>query len=179
MAIGGLEFGMQTGDAKFDYNNGIMAPYYLPGKLKDQSHHAVPYLGDMSGFGYNYGYIGGDFHIVQDFTRFPNCEGATTGSEMSSPSTTIVSASSAFHKEAWLEGGDGKNYDFGFIDPPEIWEGNPNVDFRHFGEKKIDLEDEEVETTGRAVFLFADGSAKSLTRQQVPPEYFRRDQTNP
>lgn len=171
-------FGMQTGEAEFDFKNGIMGSYYVGGKLKDPLHRAVPYLGDMSGFGYNYGHIGGDFYDSGDFSTFPNCARAASGTELTSPSSTIVFATSAFHKEEWVEGGDGQTYDFGFIDPPEGWNGNPNMDFRHFGEKTVDPFEEEVHMTGRAIVLFADGSAKGLEKEQVTDEMFKRSQAS-
>ena len=167
-------FGRQTGYNEFDIEEGLLGPYMGPRRSVDPSHRARPYIGDMSGFGYNYGYIGGDFYVTGDFSRFPNCRNPASGSDIESPSTTIVFATTSYYYPTWLEGGDGQTYDFGFFDPPGHWFGNPNVDFRHFGGRTEDPETREVVSDGRAVMVFADGNVRPMSEPQVEPEMFRR-----
>ena len=167
-------FGRQTGYNEFDTDAGLLSPYMGPRRTPDPTHHALPYIGDMSGIGYNYGTIGGDFHVTGDYSRFPNCRNAASSNEIESPSTTIVFATSSYFNALWLEGGDGMTYDFGFFDPPEFWYGNPNVDFRHFGGRKADSLKKEVSSDGRAVIVFADGNVRPLRESQLEPEMFRR-----
>jgi prepilin-type N-terminal cleavage/methylation domain-containing protein len=170
-------FGLQVKKDEFDPARGIIGAYRGNKVAKDPAHTARPYLGDFSGFGYNYGYIGGDFHVTGDFTHFPYCERPASSSELGSPSTTIVYASSAFFNAPWLPNGDGMVYDFGFIDPPEAWNGNPNVDFRHFGKRLVDFDSKEVDNEdGRAVVVFADGRVKPYKKHQLEAAWFRRAQ---
>ena len=61
-----------------------------------------------------------------------------------------------------------------FIDPPDFWYGNPNVDFRHHGVRKPNATKKEVVSEGRAVIVFADGSVKPMTQSQLKQEMFTR-----
>ena len=167
-------YGLQTGQSEWDVQQGILGPYRGDKVPRDPSHVARPYLGDNSGFGYNYGYIGGDFHISGDWSHFPNCVRPATIGELASPSTTVVFASSVYFNAPWLPNGDGMNYDFGFIDPPEAWNGNPNVDFRHFGKRTVSATEQEVDDDGRAVVVFADGRVKPMKKSQLEAAFFRR-----
>lgn len=167
-------FGKQIGEEEWDPATGILGPYRGDKVVKDPAHQARPYLGDFSGFGYNYGYIGGDFHITGDWSHFPNCYRPATTGELASPSTTVVFASSGFFNAPWLPNGDGMMYDFGFVDPPEAWNGNPNVDFRHFGKRTVTEAGHEVENEGRAIIVFADGRVKPYKRKQLEAAFFRR-----
>ncbi len=168
-------YGLQTGPTEWDVKAGILGPYRGDKVARDPSHMPRPYLGDLSGFGYNYGYIGGDFHITGDFSYFPNCVRPATSGELASVSTTVIFASSAYYSAPWT-GGDGEFYDFGFIDPPEAWNGNPNVDFRHFGKRRAVQEGDEEESEGRAVIVFADGRVKPHKKKQLEAAWFRRAQ---
>jgi prepilin-type N-terminal cleavage/methylation domain-containing protein len=170
-------FGMQTGPNEWSPQSGILGMYRGRTTLKDPMHYAQPYIGDMSGLGYNYGYIGSDMHVTGNYTWFPNCTNAATGSQLSSPSTTIVFASSSYYSAPWLPEGNGLTYDFGFIDPIEFAPDNPNVDFRHFGVRRVVEGQNAVKSEGRAIFVFADGNTKPLTMEQVKDDWFRRQQS--
>ena len=167
-------FGEYIGGEEFDLKTGILSPYRGDTILDDSTHTAEPYLGDMSGFGYNWGYIGSDFHITQNYSRWPVCTGMASSSQLADPSRTVIYATSSFYYAAWLPEGDDVTYDFGFVDPPDFWHGNPNVDFRHSGRRRPDPENEVVPSDGRAIFVFADGSVKSMREEMVKPEHFRR-----
>lgn len=167
-------YGIQTGEHEWDVANGILGPYRGDKVVRDPIHEGRPYFGDNSGFGYNYGYIGGDYYVTGDFTMFPNCKRPASSSELSAPSSTVVFASSAYYSAPWLPNGDGLKYDFGFIDPPEGWHGNPNVDFRHFGKRHTVQQDQDEETDGRAVIVFADGRVKPYKKDQLEAAWFRR-----
>lgn len=168
-------FGRQTAKTEFDRQQGILSTYIGGFLQADPTHHALPYMGDMTGFGYNYGYVGSDFSVTGDYSHWPNCTGPSNSGSLALPSETIVYASSAFYNAAWLDKGDGKKYDFGFIDPPKGWNGNPNMDFRHFDSRKIDPINKKVITTGRAVCVFADGHVESLKQSQIKDSMFQRD----
>ncbi|MEX2242807.1 MAG: type II secretion system protein [Fimbriimonadaceae bacterium] len=168
-------FGRQTGEAEFDISQGIIGPYRAKANFRDPTHqYAQNYLGDQSGFGYNYGFIGSDFHITGNYQNFPVCENPARSTEISQPSTTVIFATSSFFKAPWLAGGDGLTYDFGFIDPPDYWAGNPNVDFRHFGKRKVVEGENVVRNEGRAIVLHADGNIRVRRESQIEPDSFRR-----
>jgi len=168
-------FGKQVGETEFDSKQGLLGSYLGKTKIEDPTHKAEPYLGDDSGFGYNYGFIGSDLHVTNNYWSFPNCKNAAMSSQLSSPSNTVVFATSSFYNAPWYPNGDGATYDFGFIDPPEYWYGNPNVDFRHFGNRKPSELEEVVESEGRAVIVFADGNVKPLTQDQLKQDMFTRN----
>lgn len=168
-------FGSQTAVGEFDRQRGIISPYVRGFLQADPSHRGLPYLGDGTGFGYNYGYLGSDFTISGDYSHWPNCYNAAISSSISYPSKAIVFASSAFYSAKWLPKGDGKTYDFGFIDAPSGWNGNPNVDFRHWDKRVIDSSKKEVRTTGRAVCVFADGHTSSLHQDDMKDDNFERN----
>lgn len=65
-------------------------------------------------------------------------------------------------------------YDFGFVDPPRLWHGDPNMDFRHVGNKRVDIPNRQVLGDGQAVVVFTDGSAKGLRQEQVKDNMFER-----
>jgi len=167
-------FGEYLGDEEFDLSAGILSPYRGDRTMDDHTHTGLPYLGDMSGFVYNWGFIGSDFHITGNYSNWPICTGMASTSQLDSPSTTVVYATSSFYFAPWLPDGDSVTYDFGFIDPPEFWYGNPNVDFRHHGRRRPDPENEVVPSDGRAIFVFADGSIRTMTEEMVKSEHFQR-----
>lgn len=111
-------FGQQTGPAEFDLKAGLLSPYVGGRVQRDRTYRAKPYLGDMSGYGYNWGYLGSDFNHKDDLTGFPNCANPAHQSELADPSRTVAFATSAYFAARWT-GGDGQVYDFGFIDPPK------------------------------------------------------------
>jgi|GEM_PF-652886 len=168
-------FGLQTAKTEFDRQQGILSPYMKGFVQTDPTHRAIPYLGDGTGFGYNYGFLGSDFSITSDYSHWPNCSGPASGGGLSYPSQTIVFATSAFYKAEWLPDGDSQKYDFGFIDPPSGWNGNPNVDFRHWDTRTVDGLLKKVKTSGRAVCAFADGHLKSLKQTQMDDSNFQRN----
>lgn len=168
-------FGLQTAKTEFDRRQGIISPYVQGFLQSDPTHRALPYMGDGTGFGYNYGYLGSDFSVTLDYSHWPNCTGPASSASLSDGSKTIVFATSAFYKAAWLPEGDGQVYDFGFVDPPSGWNGNPNVDFRHWDKRTVDSVKHEVKATGRAVVAFSDGHIKSLKKPEIKDENFVRD----
>lgn len=167
-------FGHGT-EGKFDEKAGLLAPY-LKGKLgKDPTLMAEPYMGNEFGFGYNWGVIGSDMHLRGDYSQFPNCSNAAMQSQLSDPSNTAVFATTAFRKVSWLPDGDGRTYEFAFLDPPSTWHNNPNVDFRHYTTPVIDAANQRVIHKGRAVIGFADGNVRTLTIDQAQEAMFWRD----
>lgn len=167
-------FGLQTAQYEFDRQQGMISPYIKGFLQADPTHHAKPFLGDGTGFGYNYGYIGSDFSITLDYSTWPNCTNPAAMTTLSYPSRTVIYATSAFYSAPWLPDGDGQKYDFGFIDAPSGWNGNPNVDFRHWDSRKVDLENRKVLTTGRAYCIFGDGHVATRKEHELDDTHFER-----
>lgn len=167
-------FGAQNASGTYDPKRGLLAPYTQGRPALDRSFQALDYMGDHSGFGYNWGYLGSDFNLTEDYRGFPNSRNPAHASEIERPSETVAFATSAFFFAPWLPGGDGKTYDFGFIDPPKFWYGRPNVDFRFGGKKVVDEGTQTVTPHGNAVFLNVDGSVRVLKIEKVNDAMFRR-----
>jgi prepilin-type N-terminal cleavage/methylation domain-containing protein len=167
-------FGAQTGPGEFDQKTGILGSYLGGKSPRDATFKPKPWLGDGSGFGYNWGYIGSDFNMQPLYVNFPNCINAARLSELQNTSNTIVFTTSSYFNAPWLPNGDSETYDFGFIDPPKLWKGNPNVDFRHQGAKSMDPKAQTVTSSGLALVLRADGSLKTMKQTQVTDAMFER-----
>lgn len=171
--------GMQTwfglGDEKgfYDPKHGLLAGYTNGRTLRDPIHNAKDWLGDKSGFGYNWAQIGSDAHISGGWSDDWNCYNAARMSEIESPSNTVVYATSAYVNVAW-EGGDGDIYDYGFIFEPYYWRGNPPVDFRHQGIRQIDNAFQRVVNSGMAVAVMADGRTRNFKQTQMKDAHFLR-----
>jgi hypothetical protein len=103
------------------------------------------------------------------------CRNPAIASSLSEPSDTYLYGTSIFFFASWLEGGDNAAYRYGFIDPPKSWFGNPTLDFRHMGERKVDLRRHEVTSTGEALVVFADGHLKSVSQKEVKNKAFMRN----
>ena len=129
------------------------------------------YLGDHSGFGYNWGYVGSDMHATGRESEYPYCWRPAATGELAHPSTTVVFASSGYYSAPW-EGGDGKDYDFGFVDPVGMRPRNPNVSFHHLLPRRI--ERDRTVPRGNAVVAMADGRARSVSAKALRDEWFTR-----
>lgn len=160
----------------FDGTQGLLYPYMKRIVKDPRGSNFAEYLGDHSGFGYNWGYIGSDFNVRGDMTGFPNCTNAAHLTELARPADTIVFGTSAYFYAPWMPHGDGKTYDFGFIDPPRFWAGNPDLDFRHIGTKKVDASAKRVTSDGNAVVAFADSHVRSIRMTAVTDTMFERGQ---
>lgn len=168
-------FGVREGAGDFDFSGGYLSPYTKGKAPKDPVYTGLPYLGDGSGFGYNWGTIGSDMHLSGDYRTFPNCVNPARGTELSDPYSTVLFATSAIRSVPWL-GGDGRTYDFGFVDPPYFWNGNPNMDFRHGGVTVVDTEVRQVRSEGYAALLFCGGQTKMMKMSEVQDRMFLRQQ---
>jgi len=172
--------GMQTwfglGDSWGVYNPqlGLLTSYTGGRTLKDPTHQAKDWLGDHSGFGYNWAQIGSDSHIQGGQSYYPWCTNAAHFSELKDPSNTILYTTTAFVNASWLPGGDGQTYDYGFVYEPYYWDGNPPMDFRHQGTKKILNNVKKVESDGMALAVMADGRVRALKQTQVTDAMFMR-----
>lgn len=163
-------YGGYTPEGKIDPKLGILAPYTGGRVAKDPTHHGIPWHGDMSGFGYNWGFLGSSYYYGSDRTDW---HPTPTMAELSDPSYTIAYATSAYYFAGWNHG-DGLTYDYGYIDPPFAWHGAPTVDCRHMGEKLVNTEGNSLEETGKAIVLHADGSATTLRLGQIKNAMFER-----
>jgi prepilin-type N-terminal cleavage/methylation domain-containing protein len=165
-------FGWQQVDGKFDPKSGILSAYTKGRAARDMTHRALDYLGDQSGYGYNWGYLGSDINITLDYSGWPNCYRPARSSEVYN--SAIVFGTSSFYSAPWLRGGDGQIYDFGFIDPPKYWWGNPNVDFRHGDPPIYDIPGRNVTPQGMAVLVFTSGNVKAMSPNQLKDKHFER-----
>ncbi len=168
-------FGQQLAEGGFDRKAGTLTSYLKAVLPPDPTHNPRPYLGDLTGYGYNYGFIGSDLRLRGDYSRFPNCENPARGSELQRPSGTITFATSAFYSAPWLPNGDGFKYDFGFFDSPDLWNDNPNVDFRHnLSPVPVEVHGVQIRR-GQALFAFADGRTRSMGIERVRQAMFTRE----
>lgn len=167
-------FGRQTAKGTFDPTAGLLSEYTHGKTLKDPIFEGREYLGDASGFGYNWGYIGSDMHISGQYGWFPFCANPARGSELADGSRTVLFATSAFFNARWLPKGDGGTYRFGFIDPPRMWDGNPNVDYRHKGQKQVNEQTREVFSDGNALIVSVTGTLRSIRQKETRDDLFVR-----
>jgi len=163
-------YGGVRADGTVDPRLGLISPYTGGRVSKDPTHIALPWRGDMSGFGYNWGFLGSRYYYGYDRVDWMVPAIMT---ELSEPSKTIAYATSAYYYAPWSKG-DGRVYDYGYIDPPFAWKGAPTVDCRHMGEKRVVLEEKSVQATGSALAVRADGSAVSLRLGQIKNAMFVR-----
>lgn len=163
-------FGRPTKDG-VDEERSLIRQYEGKKKLTDSTYKAKHYLGDGSGFGYNWGYIGSDIHISRRYDEYPYCWYPARTSELDHPSNTVIFATSNYYSAKW-EGGDGQNYDFGFIDPVGGKPSNPNVSFRHMTAPRV--EGNHVVNAGNAIIAMADGRAKTTSVKKLPDSWFMR-----
>lgn len=160
-----------SNDGKWAPNSGILAPY-TGGKIgRDPAHQAVSWMGDGSGFGYNWGTLGSAAYVYNDGTS--HLEEPAFGSELADPSRTVAFATSAYYFASWL-GGDSRAYDYGYIDPPFMWKGAPTIDCRHHGKRRVNVETQSLESDGMALLQFADGSVKSFRLGEIRNSFFAR-----
>jgi prepilin-type N-terminal cleavage/methylation domain-containing protein len=172
-------FGYQDQNGAFDVHEGILTAYTDGKHAKDPIHKAKPYFGDNSGFGYNWGYLGSDVNITLDYSSFPNCVRPAAMSEIEDPESTVAFATSAYFNAPWLKGGDGMTYDFGFVDPPKYWRGNPNVAFRYGDPPTVDIQAKKVTPKGRALVATVSGGATSVSPGQLKDAMFERRPIRP
>jgi type II secretory pathway pseudopilin PulG len=177
---GGFEawFGRYVSPGVFDPTGSLLYPYEHSIKIKDPTAVGKNYLGDHSGFGYNWGFIGSDFHITWNYEYFPECVNPATSTSLSDPSNTILFATSAFYDANWLPKGDGQFYDFGFIDPIGYTGNNPNVDFRHIIPRQVDNSTRRITFKGNAIAFLADGHSRPYKVGELADNLFFRDKQN-
>lgn len=158
-----------------DDSQSLLAPYRGKRKLIDPIYKAKDYLGDHSGFGYNWGFVGSDLHVSGQYNEYPNCWYPARLSDLAHVSTTVLFATSDYYSAPW-EGGDGQDYDFGFVDPVGSRPSNPNVSFRHMSPRRI--ESRRVVSTGNAIVAMADGRARTASVKALKDSWFwRADET--
>jgi prepilin-type N-terminal cleavage/methylation domain-containing protein/prepilin-type processing-associated H-X9-DG protein len=168
-------FGVWSG-SEYVPGTGLLSPYERKAHLKDLTAHANTYLGDHTGFGYNWGFIGSDFHVTRNYRGFPNCKNPATSTQLADPSETVVFATSGYYSAPWINNGDGQMYDFGFIDPVSFCGGNPNVDFRHVEPRTVNLATHTITFGGNAVVAMADGHVQNYKIGALKDIYFTRGQ---
>lgn len=155
-----------------DESQGILLSYEGKRKITDPLvAKTKDYLGDHSGFGYNWGYIGSDMHVTGHSYEFPYCWNPARTGELAHPSNTVLFATSGYYSAPW-QGGDGQDYDFGFIDPVGLQPDNPNVSFHYLTPRRI--EGRRVVWPGNAVIVMADGRARSIKEAALKDDWFMR-----
>jgi prepilin-type N-terminal cleavage/methylation domain-containing protein len=167
-------YGRHLPDGSCDPKQGLLASYTKGRAFKDPIYRGESYFGDGSGFGYNWGYVGGDMDVTGDYRWFPLSTNPATMSQIESSSKTIGFGTSAFYYAKWMPRGNGKVYDYGFISAPKFWEGNPDVDFRHLGGRHVFEGSKQITSDGRALFVFLDSHTKSMQMATVKDEMFQR-----
>lgn len=167
-------FGVVGKDGEVDPNTALLKPY-IKGKVQpDWSLNAKPWMGDNTGFGYNWGYLGSDYYIPGAQSNNMQCVNPATFSMLGHPSDTIEFGTSSFYYAGWLPKGDDQTYRYGFIDPPRVWFGNPTLVFRHMGDRTVDKKKRDVTYSGQALVLYSDGHLKTIHQKQVKNAMFER-----
>ena len=166
-------FGVVDTNRSVTLDGGYITPYLGGARISDPTAPTLDYLGDKTGFGYNWQTLGSDFFETGDFAEYPNCLRPAAVTSVGRPGDVLMFATSAYFHAPW-SGGDGKVYDFGFVSPPRDWKGNPDIDFRHNGERKIDVEKKTVTFDGQAIVLMADLHAKMLKQAEVTDKLYSR-----
>ena len=156
-----------------DESQSLLNGYRGKKKLIDPTAKAKDYLGDHSGFGYNWGYIGSDIHLSGRYNEYPYCLYPARVSDIGKPSNTVVFSTSSYFYAPW-EGGDSQEYDFGFIDPVGAKPNNPNVAFRHMTPKRV--ERNRVVNEGNAIVAMADGRARTIGAKGLKDSWFFRNE---
>jgi len=169
-------FGRMRANKTTDESQSLLGPYVGKKKLSDPTAKAESYMGDHSGFGYNWGFIGSDMGVTGYTQEYPNCFRPARTSELSNTSNTVTFATSNYYSARW-EGGDGKDYDFGFIDPLGWKQNNPNVSFRHMTPRRV--ESNRVVNPGNAIVAMADGRARTVSAKSLKDEWFFRTVPDP
>ncbi len=169
-------FAREVAPGQWNKRGGLLQMYIQEGKLqKCPTSIALPRFGDGNGYGYNWGYIGSDVYITNDWSGWPNLRNPARESDLTNPAEKILFADSGFVNPSWY-GGDNLVYETGFIDPPMFWYGNPSIEFRHITLKKeIDEVNRVVTHFGVAVFGWADGHTSVMSPSQVEDRHFTRD----
>ena len=122
-----------------------------------------------------WGYLGSDFYTKGARSDRHFCDNPATMTMLTDSSRTVLYGTSSFFYGTWMPQGDGRTYRYVFVDPPKSWFGNPTLDFRHMGTKTIDSRKHEVNSTGVAMLLFADGHVKPQHQREVKNIAFERD----
>jgi prepilin-type N-terminal cleavage/methylation domain-containing protein len=168
-------FGIIDRKGEVEPQTSLLAPY-TKGKIQvDAAFDAKPWQGDVTGFGYNWGYLGCDYYVAGGLSTNSKCEDPAQFSALGHPSDTIEFGTSIFYYAKWLPRGDGQNYRYGFVDPPKVWYGNPTLDFRHSGAKTVDKKKRQITSTGVALVLYVDGHLKTAQQGKVKNSLFERD----
>jgi len=168
-------FGIVAADGSVDPATSLLKPY-IKGKIqRDYALNALPWDGDDSGYGYNWGYLGSDYYQPTSWSDSQNCVNPASDSSLGDTSSTVEFATTSFFYATWMPKGDGQTYRYGFADPPDVWFGNPTVDFRHMAIKTIDKKAHEVKSTGLAIILFSDDHVKPLHQKDVTQKMFERN----
>ncbi|MEQ1821641.1 MAG: type II secretion system protein [Fimbriimonadaceae bacterium] len=157
-------------DGIVDEKLGLLTPYVGRFAKDPTNETATPYKGNKAGFGYNWGYLGSSAYMTDDPVAALHPASMTSLDDLSQ---TIAFATSAYYNPSWSNG-DGRVYDYGFIDPLNKWNGNPTVDFRHHGTRTVDTMNQQVSSDGIALVQFCDGSVKPLKRTQIKQRMFER-----
>lgn len=158
-----------------DTSGALLLNYEGKRRITDpQAPKAEEYLGDHSGFGYNWGYVGSDMRVTGRLDEFPYCWAPARTGEFEHPSTTVTFATSGYYSASW-EGGNGKDYDFGFIDPVGLKPDNPNVSFHYVSPRRVD--GRRVLWPGNAVVVMVDGRARAASSKVLKDAWFTRADT--
>ena len=163
-------FGLRTSTG-WDKTRGLLYPYLRNHQVQRcPSWTGKAKFGDGNGYGYNWGYIGSDYYISNNWPPI----NPASQSALSSTTDKLLFADSGYLNTPWY-GGDGTIQETPAVDPPSAWYGNPTIDFRHVdNHKTIDVNAQTVTHAGLADILFADGHVKALKQTAVLDAMFLR-----
>ncbi len=155
-------FGYREGPGDFDPTRGLLQPYMKSNEVQRcPSFVGRIYLGNTTGYGYNYGYVGGSCASwtsedwITKGDTFPG-EPAKL-SELANPGKTIMFADAEIYYNPTTFEPTDYSWETPFITSPAMGGVRPyqDVGYRHHG---------------RAHVAFCDGHVKSLTESEVERE---------
>jgi len=163
-------FGYRLGPGQFDTSRGLLQPYLKTDEIQRcPSFVGRIYLGNTTGYGYNYGYVGGSWGLwgpdewATLADTFPGVP--ATLADLENPSQTIMFADAQVYFDPTTFALTDYPWETPFISSPKLGGVRPyqDVGYRHFGKANI---------------AFCDGHVKALTESQVEREemWWRRTQ---
>ena len=163
--------------ANDDLTKGLLQPYEKNIAIgRCPSWTGTAKFGPGNGYGYNWGYIGGQLYQPNTpgyyFAAYPDAGAPAFDNQIIEASNTITFADAGDYTPTATS--VGKLVEAPFIDPPSQWDGGggfygtPSVNFRHVDQTAaLDIANSVVVEKGFANLLFCDGHVKAYNEGQV------------
>jgi type II secretory pathway pseudopilin PulG len=174
---------LANGDGTYSISAGLVQPYLKSVQVVvcPSFVGTVSYGGGGDGYGYNGGFLGGQFNNTAS-SYFGGCVGPVeycsppgppvTDAQIAAPSSTIALADAAFVDAPWY-GGQNQRIETIEIDPPAEWSGTPTVDYRHVDQSfSENAAAETIVENGVANAFYCDGHVGILRQSTTTNAMF-------